>query len=211
MKTLICIPALDTMQTLFVKALYDLRKPEGTEIAFSASSLVYDSRNQLTDKAVKGGYDRVLWLDSDMYFDPDLLERLNAHLDHGLDIVAGLFFTRKIPVRPCAYSRCELVEKDGIFIPTIEPAEYGAELFEVAACGFGAVAMKTEVLAKVSERDFPFSPLPGFGEDFSFCLRARELGYHIWCDPTIKVGHVGISIINEDTYLQLKEAEKHGG
>ena len=211
MKTLICIPALDTVHTLFLKSLLDMRKPEGTEIALSSSSLVYDSRNQLAEKAVKGGYNRVLWLDSDMFFEPDLLERFNADLDNGLDMVAGLFFTRKLPVRPCVYSRCELVEENGVFVPTIEPAEYGTELFEAAACGFGAVAMKTDVLKKVMANDFPFSPLPGFGEDFSFCLRARENGTRIFCDPTIRVGHIGISIINEDTYLQLKEAEKHGG
>lgn len=206
MRTLICIPAMDEMQTLFVKSLLDLKKPEGTEVALSSSSLVYDSRNQLADKAVKGGYDRVLWLDSDMYFEPDILQRFNAHLDNGIEMIAGLFFTRKLPVRPCVYSQCELVEKDGIFIPTITPAEYGTEVFEVAACGFGAVMMTTDVLRRVCERDFPFSPLPGFGEDFSFCLRARELGTHIYCDPTIKIGHVGISIINEETFLTARGA-----
>ena len=30
------------------------------------------------------------------------------------------------------------------------------------------------------------------GEDFLFCDRARELGYEVWIDPTIKLGHMGI-------------------
>lgn len=204
MRTLICIPAMDQVQTLFMTSLLDLKKPAGTEVAISSSSLVYDARNKLAEKAVKEGFDRVLWLDSDMHFEPDLLERFNRHLDNGLEFVCGLFFTRKWPITPCVYSKCELQEKDGMFVPTIEPAEYGTELIEVAACGFGAVAMSTDVLKRVMERDFAFSPLPGFGEDFSFCLRAREHGTHIWCDPNIKVGHVGISIINEETYNECK-------
>ena len=27
------------------------------------------------------------------------------------------------------------------------------------------------------------------GEDVSFCLDAKEMGYEIWCDPKIRVGH----------------------
>lgn len=205
MKTLICVPAMDQVQTLFLTSLLDLKKPEGTEVCISSSSLVYDARNKLAEKALKGRYDRVLWLDSDMVFEPDLMERLGKHLDEGKEMVCGLFFTRKIPVVPCVYSRCELVQQDGVWVPTLEAAEdHGPEPFEVAACGFGAVMMTTDVIRRVAERDFPFSPLPGFGEDFSFCLRARDLGTKIWCDPSIKVGHVGISIINEDTYKQLR-------
>ena len=40
----------------------------------------------------------------------------------------------------------------------------------------------------------------GFGEDLSFCLRARELGAEIWCDSTIKLGHVGTAVYDEDSY-----------
>ncbi|KKM80817.1 hypothetical protein LCGC14_1335930, partial [marine sediment metagenome] len=28
-------------------------------------------------------------------------------------------------------------------------------------------------------------------EDWAFDQRARELGYSIWADPTIKLGHMG--------------------
>ena len=27
------------------------------------------------------------------------------------------------------------------------------------------------------------------GEDVSFCLDAKEMGFEIWCDPKIRVGH----------------------
>jgi len=30
------------------------------------------------------------------------------------------------------------------------------------------------------------------GEDFLFCDRAREVGFEVWIDPTIKLGHMGV-------------------
>ena len=33
------------------------------------------------------------------------------------------------------------------------------------------------------------------GEDLAFCLRANRCGYQIWCDPTVRIGHVGHIVI----------------
>ena len=49
-----------------------------------------------------------------------------------------------------------------------------------------------------------FTPFNGFGEDLAFCLRARDLGYKIWCDPKIKCGHVGQLVVNEDVWIANK-------
>ena len=101
MRTLIAVPCMDTVHTLFFSSMMNLHKPEGTEIAISCSSLVYTARNNLAKKAIDEGFDRVLWLDSDMVFDADLLDRLSEDMDKGLQYVCGLFFTRKNPIRPC--------------------------------------------------------------------------------------------------------------
>ena len=106
MRTLIAIPCLDMVHTLFFASMLSLRKPEGTEVAIASCSLVYESRHTLALKAINEGFDRVLWLDSDMTFDPDMLERFSADLDQGLDFVCGLFFTRKNPIKPCVYEVC---------------------------------------------------------------------------------------------------------
>jgi hypothetical protein len=29
------------------------------------------------------------------------------------------------------------------------------------------------------------------GEDVNFCKRANEMGLEVWCDPTIRIGHIG--------------------
>lgn len=73
MRTMICVPCMDMVHTLFFASVLSLRKPEGTEISVSGSSLVYEARHVLANRAITRGFDRVLWLDSDMHFPPDLL------------------------------------------------------------------------------------------------------------------------------------------
>ena len=45
----------------------------------------------------------------------------------------------------------------------------------------------------------PFSPVAGFGEDLAFCLRAKEVGAKLWCDSSIKLGHVGLTVYTEES------------
>ena len=40
----------------------------------------------------------------------------------------------------------------------------------------------------------------GFGEDLSFCWRARECGYKVLLDPTVKCGHVGHIVVTEQFF-----------
>jgi glycosyltransferase involved in cell wall biosynthesis len=40
--------------------------------------------------------------------------------------------------------------------------------------------------------DFKLTDEGYMGEDFLFCDRARELGYEVWIDPTISLGHMGV-------------------
>jgi len=202
MRTLIGVPCLDTVATPFFKSIMAMIKPEGTRVSIISNSLVYDARNRIAATAIASGYDRVLWLDSDMVFSPDLLRRMSAVMDANpeIEILSGIFFTRRFPVMPCIYSF--LGEKDG------QPAfefykDYPRDsLFETQGCGFAAVMTSVELLKRVGgEYGHPFSPILGYGEDFSFCIRARGVGAKIWCDSSIKVGHVGASIFDEAVYL----------
>lgn len=206
MKTLICVPAMDTLHTEFFKSFVGMRRDADTRVLVSQSSLIYDARNNMARQAVKGGFDRILWLDSDMSFEPDLMERLSARLDEGRDFVSALYFTRKAPVRPVVYKECGYFEdKDGAVSPVaVWYDDYPRDtIFEAKAVGFGAVMMTTDCITKVAEQfGLPFSPMLGFGEDLSFCGRASQCGITMWVDSTIKCGHVGIGTITESTFIE---------
>lgn len=204
MRTLIAVPCMDMVHTLFMVSLLNLRKPEGTEIAVSSSSLVYDARHMLAHKGVVDGFDRILWLDSDMHFQPDLLERLSADMDEGREFVSALYFTRKTPITPCVYEIChDIMKPNGEAEPTATPfREIHDDLFECEGVGFGAVMMTTDLIKRVGK--LPFFPMHGYGEDLSFCRRAREVGAKLYCDGRIKVDHVGNTFINYDTWNNQK-------
>ena len=200
MRTMIAVPCLDMVHTLFMASLISMRKPEGTEIAIASCSLVYESRHTLALKALNEGFDRVLWLDSDMTFEPDMLERFSADLDQGMDFVCGLFFTRKRPIMPCVYEVCRPRTKNtGEVVPAKESFRKIPDgIFEIEGCGFAAVMMTTDLIRSAGPR--PFFPEEGFGEDLTFCRKARAAGKKLYCDPAIKLGHIGTQIITEATW-----------
>lgn len=208
-KTLIAIPCMDTMPIEFVSSLIDLNKPDGTKICFKANSLIYDSRNMLSITAINGGFDRILWLDSDMKFPYDALQRLNEDMDAGRDFVSGLYFRRRGTFGPVIMSRVDPPhEENGIPVKSVtDCTEYPQDdIFRVEGCGFGICMTSVDLLKRVWDKfGPPFAPYAWAGEDLSFCYRVKQLGVPVWCDTRIRAGHIGQFIFNEQTYLGLRK------
>ena len=212
MKTLVAVPCMDMMHTQFVHSLLSLHFEEEYEVRFGASSLIYDTRNQLLAYALENSFERVLWFDSDMTFTRSDLECLIEDLDNGYEIVSGLYFKRKPPFTPTIFKTCEIQKLEGNLLDPVSEVytDYpNNSIFEIAACGFGCVMMDMNAVKRIVEKmgRMLFMPVAGFGEDLSFCLRARSLGMKIWCDSRIKCGHVGEMLYNEEFYLKSKDAE----
>ena len=210
MKTLIAIPCMQTVPTPFFKSLLSLqipvKKEDYVEFTLTENSLIYDARNVMANKAVAEGFDRVLWLDSDMVFDPDLYIRLSDWLDMGIEYVSGIYFKRNGIPHPVIYKRVGFTEKDGEQHPSAEPfiSYPEGELFEVAATGLGGCMMTTGLTREVKEKfGLPFSPILGFGEDLSFCRRVEEIGKKMYCDSTIRMGHIAHRVVKESDYRRF--------
>lgn len=198
MKTLIAVPCLETVPSHFASSLAMLNRVGDCQVAFNVGSLVYNSRNELARLAVRTEADYILWIDSDMVFHPDALEMLMEDMkDH--DFVCGLAFRRGKPYTPVLFKTLSLQG-------TCEQMnEYPDSIFEIAASGFGMVLMKTEILFDVAAKfQTWFAPYENLGEDLSFCWRAKECGYKFYCDPRVKLGHVGRVIVTEDFWKAYK-------
>lgn len=214
MRTLIAIPAMDMIHTIFFKSVVSLDKVGETAFSLTSSSLVYDARNTLAKKAIEDKCDRILWLDSDMDFQPDLMKRLSADLDEGYEFVTGLYFKRKAPIQPVIYQEVGYYthpDKNEVTPVALCYEDYPKdEIFEVKGCGFGAVMMTVDLMERVvAEFGAPFSPILGFGEDLSFCKRVTHIGGKMYCDSRVKLGHVGQGTITEETYFQTR-GDKNG-
>ena len=102
MKIMIAVPCMDQVPARFAQSLATLQKVGECVIGFQVGSLVYVARENLAGGAIEMGADYVLWLDSDMVFNPDTLVRLLADKDKG-DIVSGLYYRRVSPFTPVLF------------------------------------------------------------------------------------------------------------
>jgi len=207
MKTLIAVPCMDQVPVPFCQSLAQLQKIGECTLAMKAGSLIYTSRNELATMAISMGADYVFWLDSDMQFKPDTLIRMMDTLQKNkLDMLTGLYFRRVPPYTPVVFDGLEM--RTETICSWSEFKKLPDELFEVGGCGFGCVLMDVGVFLDVQGKfGNMFAPMGNTGEDLAFCMRARQCGYKIYCDPTIICGHVGYSIVDEQFYKLFGESK----
>ena len=209
-KILIAVPCMDMVSARFAQSLTTLKKVGQCTVSFLMGSLVYDSRNKLAGYAMEMEADYILWLDSDMVFQPDTLERMIQTLDEHkeIDILSGLYFRRGQPFTPVLYKKLETdAEGNTVWEDYIDFPE---GLFEVAGCGFGCVLMRTDCLLDIAAKEnggMWFTPLRDCGEDCAFCIRARENGYRIFCDSSIDLGHMAYTPVTKAFYKALNEGK----
>ena len=127
-----------------------------------------EMRNQTIRKAMDGGYDYLLSVDTDLVLEPHTLQVL---LETGKDIVAGLFWTN-------GWSNAWRWDQADGYDPEWEKPG----LYEVG--GTGALIL---ISRKVFEAGVDYTPIPNlkkavFGEDRHFCIRAVCNGFKIWAD-----------------------------
>lgn len=207
MKILIAVPCMDQVPAPFCQSLAQLQKVGECVLAMKSGSLIYTSRNDLARMSLQMDADYVFWLDSDMVFKPDTLIRMMDTMQkHDLDFLTGLYFRRVPPYSPVLFDR---LEYDKGICRWTEFKEIPDGLFEVGGCGFGCVLMKTDVFIDVqSVHGNMFAPRGNNGEDLAFCMRARECGFKLWCDPSIICGHVGYSVVDDQFFKVFGNTSK---
>ena len=189
MKLLVAVPTTDYVHAEFMNSLTGLETKlarDGVDFdeKIVGGTLVYIARERLAGKAIRNGFTHVLWLDSDMVFDPNIFEDL---LFCGKEMVCGAFVSRRPPYGPCVYSS---IEDPGHMIPV---ENFGTEPFKVDGCGFATVMTSVDLLQAVHACfGTCFRPTEQYGEDLAFCDRMKQMGREIWCEPTVRPGHLAI-------------------
>jgi spore maturation protein CgeB len=193
MKTLIAVPCLEMVHADFMESMMQLDRPEETAYAQIKNTLVHFARNTIAQNAVRMGFDRVMWFDSDITFPHDIISRLAEDMD-GRDYVSGLYVMRNGTHDPVIYSDVQYnVTDQNVTTGGIKMKDYPKDsVFEIAGSGFGCVMTSYRLLkAMVDRYGAPFTPLIGMGEDLSFCFRAKQAGFRMYCDSRIRCGHIG--------------------
>jgi cellulose synthase/poly-beta-1,6-N-acetylglucosamine synthase-like glycosyltransferase len=157
----------------------------------SQGTLIFDQRNSLVHTAVVEKCDYILFIDADMRFPKNTLERL---LSHKKDIIGVNATTRMMPPKPTA--RNIQINEDGSvdWLEVFSNKEKG--IGKVDAIGCGVMLIKTSCLKNIPQPYFYFEQLLKgklLGEDIYFCIKAKDAGIDTWVDHdlSMEIGHVG--------------------
>ena len=143
-----------------------------------------ENRNWIAAQAVKLGCSHLFFIDDDMVFPEDTLDKLLAH---DKDIVGAVYNTKYETPTPVIEWLPEGKPYEDIFL--------NGSLFECGAIGTGCLLIKCDVFRKVPQIWFNYewndNGSVKMSHDWWFCHKARECGFKIWADPTLSIGHLG--------------------
>ncbi len=177
-KVCVGIIASDFVRTKTIQTLLFLAKLNANVAGFiiKQGPLVHLNRDHIVLDALKGGYTHLFFVDSDVSFSQEVLDKLLAE---DKDIIGAPYNMRTFPLQTTVKFKGE--------IPLIP--------FKCDALGTGCMLIKMDVFRKLDRPWFFFEPQTetseGEGEDVWFCKKAREAGYEIWCQPQLQVSHIG--------------------
>lgn len=157
-------------------------------------SLVTRARNEMTASFLSTKHTHMFWLDADIEFTPeDVANVWNMNADIGV----GVYAMKKRDKQWFA------AWKDGALVKDLDQFN---EPIEVDFAGTGFMCIKREVIemlaAKSESYEGPNGRVPalymtpihndGFeSEDYHFCRKAREAGFKVMMDSSVRLKHWG--------------------
>lgn len=178
----VATPTRDTVTAGYVGDLVKLiRRHPDLKFAAPLGIYIANLRNQAVTLAQAVGASHLLFIDSDMRFPEDTLDRL---VSASKDIVAANYICRTMPelwVARDFEGNVSSIKKTG--------------LQRVDSVGCGVMLIRTRVFDTVPQPWFstPFNGSDHTGEDVFFCRQARDAGFSVWIDHdlSMNVRHAG--------------------
>lgn len=178
---LIGTPSRDLVNATFTFDMVQLvRNSKDVYFVTAFGTYLQNLRTELVNVALQSKASHILFVDSDMRFPPNALNRL---LNHNLDFIAANYRQRMKD----QWTACQGEE----FINSV----HKSGLQEVDVVGFGLTLIKTSVFEKVPQPWFamPFDGNKFVGEDVFFCHQAKGVGFEIFIDHDLsqEIKHTG--------------------
>lgn len=200
-KCVVLVPVAKTIEPECEKGLTELAS-RGHPVRFLRGGSQIDLvRSAMASQAIHDGFRELMWIDSDISFDPSDVDTLRSH---GHPFVAGLYVKKDRNEFACQFAGPGQVK-------------FGVDggLIEVASVGMGFTYIHADVFAKVKDvcglpecgggYDPSLKVVPYFipmvvddgsgghvylSEDYSFTMRVKQCGIRILADTTVKLGHI---------------------
>ena len=199
---IVLVPVAGNIELGCEQSLHELERRGYTVRRVLGYSAIDFGRCCLASNALDEGFEELMWIDSDVVFHPDDVERLRAHQ---LPIVCGVYAKKSGKEFACNFVRTDK-EYQVVFGKT-------GGIYEINYAGFGFVHTRRQIYETMRARlqlpecnqRFGKPVIPYFmpmlipdgnglwylSEDYAFCERAKHCGFKIMADTTIMLWHVG--------------------
>ena len=201
-KVFIGVPTHRTVQIATLVALQQTIATSQHSLSYYfrvGDGLISRARNEIGRQVLQEfnntKWDYLMFIDDDIIWDPKMMP-IDKLIADDKDIICGVYSIRDETLRPAIRTKKmqRLIEQKKYEHQKITVPK-GISEIEFAAGGF--MLIKKECLLKVYQySSHPFTCAVDknneyLSEDYAFCYRAKHLGYTIWTDSSIKLGHIG--------------------
>lgn len=208
---------LEFMRSLFSMMMYDINN-NGNIHSFvprHAGPCLGIYRNMAVDHMLATEADWIFFVDSDIEFKDDTLDRLLEVADPmERPVVSGLYMMNLDEgIRPSIFHRTTTVDDDGVEqIRMVADVDFpDDELVQADGCGAGCLLIHRGILEAMAATYGKPRPWFGedifddviYGEDFFFCMRVMQMGYKVYVHTGIDVGHIKTVCINKQMAQKL--------
>jgi hypothetical protein len=138
-KCVILVPVAAHIEPACEAALVELAHRGNTVRPVYGYGAIDQARNEMATAALADGFEETVWIDSDISFEPDAVERLRSH---GLPIVCGIYARKAMRALACHV------------LPGTDRLVFGAEggLTELLYAAAGFLLVRRQVYVDIQER-----------------------------------------------------------
>lgn len=189
----------DMVYARFMKSVIDEKDRDGAIVIEEQSEPFVDkARNIVVDRFLASDREWLLSVDTDIILPACVVTRLLAR---GQPLIGALIYVNQAPPFPQIYHQIADISADGFGIFQVQSKFEPGELIKADGTGAGCLLVHRDVFESIHEMP-PFRwfqhELIGkdmFGEDMTFCKRARAAGFQLYIDTAVHAGHIKPRII----------------
>lgn len=191
MSVLIAVPTFENIAPETFRAIYALK---GDDLSFDYVT-GYDcakARNDIVRKALAGGFDYVLMVDSDIIVPPETLEYM---LENPVDVCFGVYRRKKHPEETELFKPGTFDFRNRYTVEELDEME--ANRVIVKGGGFGCALIRTQIFENLEYPWFSYVSYENdtyLSEDLYFCFACEGI-YKMQADTRVKCGHIMRTII----------------
>lgn len=188
-EVLVGILTREIVTTAWAFSLRNLILPPSANI-IPISGMPFDhARNSACEKVLEHNFTWLFFLDDDVIPPSDVFSKL---VSRGKDIISGLYFRRAEPIMPVMLRH---TSERPQFITDFNLGD----VIEADLVGAGCLLIHRRVIEKMKSNWFEWRvdhkhrpDIERTSEDFTFCTMAKEMGFKVYVDTSVRCQHAGI-------------------